>query len=226
MGTARLRQSRRRRDPAARLLGGDARRHRMEPARRIPLLRHHDHRGRRELEDDRRRVQRDLSHPDAAPGAPQVHGRCVCPASHLGSHRQVRTALRSAQSEHQGRADRRRGVGRLRGHSGRADGRRGGHSVPGDQRRARPVGGRRNRGANKSVRRRARRRPELGDHRPGDAAAPVQRVPEHVAADQRRPLDGADFASGARPRSRRTGDDRVDADATRRAAQPSRRTSG
>ena len=43
------------------------------------------------------------------------------------------------------RADRRRGVGRLRGHSGRADGRRGGHAVPGRSAWTRPVGGRRNR---------------------------------------------------------------------------------
>ena len=33
--------------------------------------------------------------------------------------------------QHQGHADRRRGVGRLRVHPGRADGRAGGHSVPG-----------------------------------------------------------------------------------------------
>ncbi len=131
LGATRLRQSRRLRDAAARLPGGDPGRHRVEPAERLPLLRHHDHRRRRELEDDRRRVQRDLPHPDVASRAAPVHGRCLCAADHLGTHGQVRTALRRAQSAPQGERGRRRGVGRLREHPGRADGRRRGHPVPG-----------------------------------------------------------------------------------------------
>ena len=116
--------------PLQRLPGGGAERHRVVRARRLPLLRNDDHRGRRELEDDRRRVQRDVPHPDVAPRTAQVHGRRLCTAGDLGPHRQVRAALRRAESADQGGAHRRRCVGRLRHHAGRADGRRRGHPVP------------------------------------------------------------------------------------------------
>jgi choline monooxygenase len=51
------------------------------------------------------------------------------------------------------------------------------------------------------------------------SAAPVQRLPQHDAADQRRSPDGDDVTSGRRSRPRRTRDDAVDADATRRSTQ-------
>ena len=88
-------------------------------------------------------------------------------------------------------SDRRRGVGRVRVHPGRIDGCRGGHPFPADQCRAgqsvADVIAERTQG----FRRRTRCRPELGEHRPDDAAAPVQRLPEHDASDQRRSPDGA-----------------------------------
>ena len=133
LGEAGLRQSRSRRAAAGRLPRSGARRHRLAWARRLPLLRNHDRRGRRELEDDRRRVQRDVSHPDAASRAAQVHGRRLCTAGHLGTYRQVRADLRCAESAPQAAAERCRCVGRLCPHAGRADGCRRGHSVPGDQ---------------------------------------------------------------------------------------------
>ena len=107
VGTARLRQPRRRRDAADRLPGGGAARHRVVRARRLPVLRHHDRRGRRQLEDDRRRLQRDLSHPDVASRTAQVHGRCLCTAGDLGTHGQVRAGLRRAEPADQGSAHRR-----------------------------------------------------------------------------------------------------------------------
>ena len=118
----------------------------------------------------------------------------------------------------QGGALRRRCVGRLCHHAGCADGRRGGHPVPRRRATAGSVGVRCDRRADKGFRHAARRRPELGEHRPDHATASVQRLPEHVASGQRRSPDGVDRTPGTRPRPRRTGDDPVDADAAGRAA--------
>ena len=125
-----LRQPRPRRDAVARVSGGGARRHRLVQSGRLPLLRHAHRRGRRELEDDRRRLQRDLPHPDAASGVAALRRRHPCAATDLGPHRQVRPALRGAEPALRRHAERRRGLGRLRLHPGRADGRSRRHAVP------------------------------------------------------------------------------------------------
>ena len=76
-------------------------------------------------------------------------------------------------------------------------------------------------------RRRPRSRSELGQHRSGDAAAPVQHFSQHDIAGQRRSPDRAGVAAGSRSRPRRTRDDAVDAhDARCAAMQARRRTTG
>ena len=207
-----------------RLPGGRSRRHRVERAGRLPVLRDDDHRGRRQLEDHRRRLQRDLPHPDAAPRTPPVHGRRLCAADRSG----VTRASPSSSTACRVRAIKDKLTdaevwdayvatqGALMGVAEDTP-------FPADQRGPGQIGCRRHRRSDKGFRRRSRCRPELGHHRPDDAAAPVQRVPEHDAADQRRPPDGDDRAPGRRSRPRRTGDAVVDADAARRTAEQARR---